>query len=221
MRAPAPTFRADLALYRSNLVYLQTQAAALMHSQVPILQAHAATMQVPAQVIAKETTRAAAHSALAIAIIDRWMQDDDADRIWIELAAKLPAGYPARMIAGRLIQYRLQADRLSQGDKRSPEIHKQMLHRAKRYLKENTPEANAKLINEATARMNTTELRARVPLRRGKTAPRTWFMAEWSECFRELCGKPLDNVVCFLTKIAFDDHNVTPDMVRNARREIA
>ena len=193
MRSPSPTFRADLSLYRGNLVYLQPQAPDAKH---------------------------AAHASLAIAIIDRWLQHEDADRIWIELAAKLPPGYPARMIAGRLFQYRLQADLLSRGLARAPTIKSKFRTRVTRYRDQDTPEALAALIYESSVRLQTKELLERCNLPRGKNSPRTWFMAEWSECFRELCGKPLDNVACFLTKIAFDDDNVTPDMVRSARREM-
>ena len=226
MRSPAFAYRDDLIAYRAELASLQAQAPAIMKSQEAFLQTQAVIMQAPAQApakaIAQATTQAAAHSALAIAIIDRWMKHKQADRIWNEIAANVPAGFSltASAVAGRVIQYRLYAGRLIEAIDREPVIAGKLRIRAKRHFAQDTAEADAAFVFERAIRRNTQRLRARA-LRRERTAPRTWFIAQWSAHFKELCGKPLDSVVCFLTEIAFNDPTVTPDMVRAASQPSA
>jgi hypothetical protein len=200
MRAPSPTFRADLATYRLSLLNEQ--------SRTPN----------------NNGAGRAAHAALAqaIAIVDRWKQHDKAESMWRQIVGNAPPGFAMTPIdvAARVVQYRFYADQIARGIKLAPTVERKMRARVKRYNNENTPEALAALIYESAIRLQTKDLRAR-NLRRGKNAPRTWFMAQWSDHFSQCFGRPLDDVVRFLTEIAFDDLNVTPDMVRNARRKIA
>ncbi len=200
MRAPSPTFRADLATYRLSLLDEQ--------SRTPN----------------NNGTGRAAHAALAqaIAIVDRWKQHDEAESIWRDIIGNAPPGFAMTPIdvAARVVQYRFYADQMARGIKLAPTVERKMRALSKRHIDEDTPEANEAIAFERSVRSNTQRLRAR-NLRRGKNAPRTWFMAQWSEHFSQCFGRPLDDVVRFLTEIAFDDPNVTPDMVRNARRKIA
>jgi hypothetical protein len=186
-------YRDELTAYRDRLIVLQSEAP---------------------------DARAASHAALAIGIVGRWLQHADADQIWNEVTASVPAGFTLEVgaLARTVIQYRLWVERLSEHLAKSPDREKKMFHRAKRYLAENSAEALAALAFESAVRSNTKRLRA-TTLRRERAAPRTWFIQQWTTHFKELCGQPLDNVVRFLTAIAFDDPNITLDAIRGASRQ--
>jgi hypothetical protein len=73
------------------------------------------------------------------------------------------------------------------------------------------------LIRDAEEWKRYGDIRRRGFSRETETAPRQFFMNDWSAKFQELCGQPLDEVVAFLTQIAFNVE-VTADAVREARK---
>jgi hypothetical protein len=172
------------------------------------------------------------HAALAIEIVNGWIKHREAETVWSTLRSHVPPDglvvvtptvvMPIAIITpsgfvGVVIRSRFDADKFSQLIDEAGPREQKIRARAKRALANGNHEALAALAEEIGTLATFKRLRAAV-LRRQRSAPRTWFIQHWSGLFKDLCGQPLDEVVRFLTEIAFDDPAVTIETIKAARR---
>ncbi len=153
---------------------------------------------------------------LAIDLVNRWLERPDAESVWNILQAKVPDGFrlaPSEF-AARVIQDRFLAEDLSRVIRDLPGVEHKTRQRLKRHLAKSDYALSA-FENALIASVK--DQRSRL-LSREVSAPRTRFMRNWCDHFRQLCDQPLYEVVCAITQIAFDDDSVTIEAVRGAHR---
>jgi hypothetical protein len=172
--------------------------------------------------------------------VGRWINDGRADDIWSVIAAGMRKGnrvipdeFTAIFFIGEVLAMR--------GFAHHPGIRVQYLERAKdaerlanflvgvdRGLPPPLPdypnyEQLALNLRELAKRLRDQDARRkeigllRTSRKRG-TAPRLTFIRLVSNLLTEICGRPLDREVAFLTQIAFSDREIDVNLVRHARQ---
>ena len=153
---------------------------------------------------------------LAVKLIDLWAEHPDTERVWVTITKKLPADVlPTASDFIRLVlNRRMVAKDINRVNKESSEVEAALRARAN-HLRESEDYSLAKTIKLRVSEFR--HERARVLGHKPKSAAKTRFMTGWSDKFTALCGRPLYEVVAFLTGVAFDDV-VGVDQVRDAHR---
>lgn len=144
---------------------------------------------------------------LAVAVMDRWANDADREKLWRTLVAKLrheDLPTPLQFI-DMVVSRRLLAARLEEIENELPTEVQKARARIKRNLTEGSFD---KVAIEATLVDNVCEPRSRVLGRQKGGFRRRYFSLGFSDKFQELCGTPLDDVVGAITRIAFGDHGI-------------
>jgi hypothetical protein len=153
---------------------------------------------------------------LAMEILQRWEERREAaEDSWRALKNKMPD-----MTVWWLIRVTLDR-RLAVAEELSARIPKMLKLEAdiRRRAAHHRKAGKAELAAAEMAQLN--EFRAdrrRILSRKMNASPCRLFMVGWSGTFTELCGYPLDEVVVFLTQVAFDRDDVSVETVRDARR---
>jgi hypothetical protein len=160
---------------------------------------------------------------IGLRVLERWQgrNRNDIEEIWNKIISKVrpdqcpanPADFAAQFISA-VISCRTEAETYKTILHAEPELGAKIARRRELHLK--NQDYNS-LICDDELRKQYGDIRRRVFSRDTKTAPRKFFMNDWSGKFQELCGQPLDEVVAFLTQIAFDIQ-VTADAVRDSRK---
>lgn len=188
MRSPNPSFRSELLTYQRRLLDLQ--------QTVP--------------------PNAAERFQLVIELVNRWLERRDAESVWKTIQSHVSPAFsfaPCDFIAG-IVRDRLLAEDLTRVIRDLPAAEHKNLQRSKQHLAKSD---QASLIAENTLLLSIRDQRSHLLSRKG-SAPRTRFMRNWSDYFRQLCDQPLYEVVCTITQIAFDDDGITIEAVRGAHR---
>jgi hypothetical protein len=187
MRRPIASFKSELEAAKSNLIRV---SASLKFNDPEIL-------------------------PLALAIIDRWLDHADVERIWDTLKCKFqPGALTPQQLIQMVVERRIVARRLEAVVNQKQSVTKKLRHQAKRHRIEKRPAQSdatmSAVINFDNQSTNTLG-------RQKGQAPQKRFKLGWRQYFREQCGQPLDDVGAALTEIAFDTV-VTRDQVRGAER---
>ncbi len=188
MRSPNPSFRSELSTYQRRLLDLQKTAP----------------------------PDAAEWFQLAIELVNQWLDRPDAESMWNTIQSHLSPAFsfaPRDFIDG-VVQGRFFAEELMRVIRDLPAVEHKNRQRTKRHLAKSD---YASLASENVLLASVKDQRSRL-LSREVSAPRTRFMRNWCDHFRQLCDQPLYEVVCAITQIAFDDDSVTIEAVRGAHR---
>jgi hypothetical protein len=150
----------------------------------------------------------------ALKIIDRWIKEPAAEKAWNMLSKALPAeSMPtAEEFIYLVIERWAVAQELVDHARREPADTAKKVARAKRFMKE---EKYEQAIRENAQLAKRKGLRERLLSQKLSTAARQFFMKHWSAKFRELCGRPLDEVVRVLVGVCFD-YKETIQGIRNS-----
>jgi hypothetical protein len=157
---------------------------------------------------------------LVSAVLDRWQEHPDTERIWNDInggsVANKTAPVPALLFIAWLVRTRMEYERLANVIAKTSDVYLAVRQQAERDWK-------AGHVWDAAQKRTLVEKHAKdmdAALGRKKTgAPKQHFMRLLRDMFIENCGKPLNEAVAVLTEIAFDDP-VTTDAARKARRKI-
>jgi hypothetical protein len=149
---------------------------------------------------------------LGLQVLGRWQHrdPDEIEAIWNMISSK--AAIDPQQFIGIVVWRRAEA-----------ETHKTILHlepkiRAKILARRNFHADNrdySSLKDENELWLTFKNSRERIFSRDAKTAHRVVFERSWRDKFKELCGRPLDEAVAFLTQVAFDIKDVTAEAVRS------
>jgi hypothetical protein len=156
---------------------------------------------------------------LAFGLIDRWLKRDDAEQIWRDLKSALPASFeitPAQFVY-QVAQRRIQAKRAAEIVREGPRL----VQDVKKRLKHDLAKSKIEAVHDISGELKRFQVHRARDLGRQQGADRTWFMWSWSETFRMVCGRPLDELVAALTEIAFDLKDIGVDHVRTALRTMS
>jgi len=137
------------------------------------------------------------------------------EQIWRTMKAKLPteAMPTATEFIWLVLQRRLLLGRVDNVVEELPEATRKTKQRAKRFLKENQfgrLSLEAGLLDEARE--------ARAKLLGREADSRRPFIVGWRKKFKELCGRPLDEIVSALTQIAYGGAAPSISAVRGTER---
>jgi hypothetical protein len=150
---------------------------------------------------------------LALAIIDRWRDHPDTDKMWSVIHKHCPDIEPTLLI-NSVLSRRFKAPLLQYIVDELPTVERKINERARHHRRAGDYQA---IGVENVLLGRAIELRRKLLNRKRSEAPRTWFVTEWSADFKKICGLYLDEAVAFLTDIAFDD-GTDAEAVRNIRR---
>jgi hypothetical protein len=153
---------------------------------------------------------------IALELVQRWLERDDAEEIWRNLKSALPADLEIKPVqfAEEVIGRRILAERAAEI------VHSGggLVEDVKRRLKHHLAKDDIAKVHAISGVLKSFQERRGRALARQKGADQTWFMWQWSEAFKMVCGRPLDELVAALTEIAFDLEDVGVDHVRGAQR---
>jgi hypothetical protein len=149
---------------------------------------------------------------LFVEVLDRWENHPDVEETWRKITAKVPTAVAGGFIADVLLRRKL-VEEIDSRMAQLPGIEGKVRSSTKRHLKE----GKYREIADANGLLaDVKEMRAQV-LGRERTGSQKHFTIGWSKLFQEVCGQPLDEVVAFLTEIAFGGP-VSTEAVRGARK---
>jgi hypothetical protein len=145
-------------------------------------------------------------------VLDRWEKHADTEEIWKKIqrssaAENLPL--PAIFIA-RVLSSCNWSETLSNVIPELPALEARSKTLATRRQRENRFTEAGEILSTLGNLIENSKFLTREK----KTAARTRFMMQWRNFFRDMCGKPLDRVVAFLTGIAFDEV-ISEEMVQH------
>jgi hypothetical protein len=153
---------------------------------------------------------------LATEVLDRWGADEDADKVWDEIKTKLPPDDPS--MAGQFIAtvlfHRIKAEELRQIVKELPAVDAKTRRRSRHFLKQKQDD---QMLVEMALLREVHHGRATLLRRQIATAPRIYFSAFLSDTFDALFGQPFDEIVKYLTEVAFNTET-SIDAIRGARK---
>lgn len=151
-----------------------------------------------------------------LGILDRWLEDPDTEKTWQTLGRAAPQRPTAGVFILEILRKRLELKEIEDRVSGFPKLETETNAQASRHLKADEIEDFAfkkLLLKKLTAD------KLRLLGRKPKTAPKQLFMRWCTEMFKGNCGAPLDDVTATLTRIAFDDPNVTAENVRAAAKQ--
>jgi hypothetical protein len=154
---------------------------------------------------------------LASRIIERWLKDPRAKKMWTTLQSRLKPDSEKKSpeeFIWLVIRKRLEVEEAKRVIKGLDKVGRDATALTVKLARERELDALPAL----TALWKfVVDERERLLRREAPTAPRQRFIWEWTELFRAICGKPCDDVIVFLTYVAFGEE-LSIDAVRGASR---
>ena len=196
MKAPSPTFKAELVAFRQRL------KSPSRYTDDPARK--------------REFER---KQKMYLEVIDRWIEHPSAEDPWTTLKAKSCELLLPGLFIAEILQRREVADLLHTRIVGYAQREKQIRTQIKRLTSETKGPAKAEKHRAAAAAhewlADLTEARARFG-RKGATAAREHFSRHLSKRLMDLTGEPLDAVTAIMVYVAFGEERAT-ESVRKAR----
>jgi len=184
MKAPTPTFKAELEAYRQKLLVSENRDQPWLPE--------------------------------AVQVLDRWRKHPDVEVAWKTLTRRLPSEAirePAQFI-DLVLERWFAAFRLEEASREGRAVEANVRSVATRQWRDREWASAAHRMEEADKFQ---KLGKEVLGHKRRDSPRKRFIIGWAEMFRNLCGQPLNNVICVLTEVVFGG-TVTCEMVSNAQK---